>query len=254
MNETRIFRDCNFHGVECTCNGEFRRLRNGKYVACGVLKRTLENGRRQTAYIRVMDGKKSYYHAANALVAYAWCKGYEEGDYIVHKDGNLHNICSDNLRVCGKNDYTENKLRNSKNKVCLEDRIRKLEIIKEETEATLDLFRNNRWDRIHRHVERYLVNCLMDYGTRTIHLAKSTCREQVPEIIIRLYECLDRGYCVYNYERWCKYMLLEYKKNGSFGNKANVPSKNIRMIVPKDKIDELCNKFNVKPNKKAYDV
>lgn len=245
-----VYRDCNFHGLECTPDGQFRRMhRDGKYRPVSVFKRQHENGRQQSAYVHIMDGGKTYYHAANTLVAFAWCRGYEEGDYIVHKDSNLHNIAADNLRVCGKNEYYAHNLRNTSNKVTLKDRIRKLEIIHEETEATLDLFRNDRWDKIHRHIERYLVNCLMDYGTRTIHLSKSTTAIQVPEIIARLYECLDRGYCVYNYERWCKQMLLNYKKTGSFGKQALVPTTNIRQIVPKDKIDRLCEKFNVKQNR-----
>ena len=243
------YRDCNFHGLECTPEGEFRRLKDGRYYPVRVLRRQHENGRKQSAYLNVMDGGKKFYHAANTLVAYAWCRGFEEGDYIVHKDGDLHNICADNLRVCGKTEYYAHNLRNTKNSVTLKDRIRKLQIIHEETEATLDLFQNNRWDKINRHVERYLVNCLMDYGTRTIHLAKSTTAIQVPEIIARLYECLDRGYCVYNYERWCKQMLLIYKKTGSFGNKANTPTTNIRLIVPKEKIDQLCEHFNVNQNR-----
>lgn len=247
--ETDVYRDCNFHGLECTSKGEFRRLKDGRYYPVRVLRRQHENGRKQSAYLNVMDGGKKFYHAANTLVAYAWCRGFEEGDYIVHKDGDLHNICADNLRVCGKTEYYAHNLRNTKNSVTLKDRIRKLQIIHEETEATLDLFQNNRWDKINRHVERYLVNCLMDYGTRTIHLAKSTTAIQVPEIIARLYECLDRGYCVYNYERWCKQMLLIYKKTGSFGNKANTPTTNIRLIVPKEKIDQLCEHFNVNQNR-----
>lgn len=245
MND--IYNPCGFLGVECTRDGlHWRRPVKGVTKEIHPFRRRHENGRQQTAYIRVMEGRKTYYHACNTLVAKAWITDYEEGDYIVHRDGDLHNLNADNLVICSRQQYTENTLRNTKNKVRLEDRIKKLELIKEETEATLDLFENDRWEKIHRHVERYLVNCLMDYGTRTIHLSKRTCSEQVPEIIIRLYECLDRGYCVYNYERWCKQMLLEYKKNGNFGRKANVPSKNIRKIVHKDKIDELCEKFNVK--------
>lgn len=248
--EGLIYQDCGFLGVECTRDGlHWRRPVKGVMKEIHPFRRKHENGRQQTAYINVMSNKQSFYHACNTLVAKAWIPRYEEGDYIIHKDGDLHNLNADNLQVCGKAEYTKNTLRKSVNNVCLEDRIKKLELIKEETEATLDLFKNNRWEKIHRHVERYLVNCLMDYGTRTIHLSKRTCSEQVPEIIVRLYECLDRGYCVYNYERWCKQMLLDYKKSGSFGNKANVPSKNIRKIVPKDKIDQLCNQFNVKQTK-----
>lgn len=245
-----MYKDCNFHGVECSYDGDFRRMhKDGKYRPMKIFRRVLQNGRRQSAYIKVHDGGKGYYHAANSLVAYAWCNGFEDGDYIVHKDGNLHNICADNLIVCGKSDYIANRMRNSENKVSLEDRIRKLELVIEETQATLDLFKNNRWDAINRHVERYLVTCLMDYGTRTLHMSKNIVSIQVPEIIARMYECLDLGYCVYNYERWCKEMLLQYKRNGTFGKKCTIPSKNIRNIVPKEKIDQLCEKFNVKPNR-----
>ena len=187
MREEKIYLPCNFLGCECTKDGDFRRLyKNGKYKEVKVTRRTYENGRKQTAYISIMDNKKSYYHAANTLVAYAWCKDYEEGDYVIHKDGDLHNIASDNLCVCGKETYTQNRMRNAKNEVTLEDRIKKLKIIKEETEATLALFENNDWTKINAHVEKYLVPCLMDYGTRTIHLSKNTTQSQVPEIIALL--------------------------------------------------------------------
>lgn len=242
-----IYRHTGVFGIEVSRDGmHWRRPVKGVMREIHPFRRRHENGRQQSCYLMVLSDGRNHYITANNLVARAWKQGYEDGDYIVHKDGDLHNLDADNLQICGKKEYYAHNLRNTRNTVSLEDRIKKLEIVREETEATLDLFRNNRWEKVNRHVERYLVGCLMDYGTRTIHLGKRTVAEQVPEIVARLYECLDRGYCVYNYERWCKRMLLEYKKHGSFGSKANVPTVNIREIVPKAKIEELCEHFNVK--------
>lgn len=243
--ENNIYMPTGWHGVECTRDGMgWRRPVKGRMTDLHPRRRRHTSGVKQTAYLIVLENGERHYHACNTLVAAAWKSGYEEGDYIVHADDDLHNLDADNLRIVGKDDYTANRNKRSVNTVSLKDRIKKLETVHEETAATLALFKDNDWRLVHKHVERYLVGCLMDFCIRSLHLSPSTAHMQVPEVVARLYECLDRGYCIYNYERWCKEMLHNYKKTGTLGIKSEPPSKNIRQMVAKQDIEKLCEHFN----------
>lgn len=68
--------------------------------------------------------------------------------------------------------------------------------------------------------------------------------EQVPEALARMYECIMNGMCLYNYERYCKKLLLNFKKKGSFGLTGEVP-KPIKIEVQQLNLDSLWERYNV---------
>lgn len=232
-------------GLEVTAEAEFRyKGKPKKVIYCKMV-----NGRKATARIMLMIRGKSHYWQAARLVAEAWKRGYEEGDYITYKDGDIHNLRADNLTLDDKKGYWQYMRRNSVHRAdTVEQRKRKLQLVADEALMTKRYFETLKMDEINRHVTDYLYGCLMQYALNTLHLGEKPSLEAVPDVIARMYECIMNGMCLYNYERYCKKLLLNYKKTGSFGVTGMVP-KPIKIEVEQLNLDCLWERFKVTPLK-----
>lgn len=233
------------YNLDCDIEGGFTRNGNPLKVSFPF---TI-SGRRATARIVIsVRGEKKYYQASR-LIAMKY-KRYSEDSYIIYKDGNIHNISLSNLIVTtDKKKYHAYMMRNSEHKgASLEERKRKLEIIIEEAALTRNYMDSLSFSEINKHVEDYLIPFLFGYCINTLHLGRSTANCQVPNCIARMYEVLMNGMCLYNYERYCKKLLLNYKKKGDFGVTGNVP-KPILIEVDNLKLDCLCEKYKVSVSK-----
>lgn len=230
----------NIEGLECTEEGLFRY--NGKPKK--VIFPYLVNKRKATARLMIMIRGKNHYWQAAKLVAQTW-KRCKETDYITYKDGDIHNIKANNLIVEDKDGYWQYMQRNSGYHADnIEERKRKLQLVIDEATLTLDYFKTLKMDGINRHVTEYLYDCLMKYTISTLHLGEKTAMEIVPESLARMYECIMNGMCLYNYERYCKKLLLNYKKKGSFGLTGKVP-KPIEIYVEQLNLDCLWERYKV---------
>ena len=231
----------NIDGLECTKEGIFRY--NGKpkkVIYCHTV-----TGRKATARVMIMINGKSRYWQAAKLVASTWKRGYEDGDYITYKDGNCHNIQSDNLRLDGKKGYYDYMLRNSVNKAdTIDERKRKLQLVADEALMTKHYFETLKMDEINKHVTDYLYPTLMKYALNTLYMGEIVALELVPEALARMYECIMNGMCLYNYERYCKKLLHNYKTKGTFGMTGNIP-KPIHIQVEQLNLDRLWERYKV---------
>lgn len=231
--------------LECTENGDFKYKGRLKKV---IYPNTVR-GQKATAKIVLRKDKKTCYYQASKLVAMTWIAKYSDDNYIIYKDGDCHNIKASNLILGDKKDYTDYRLRNAVHKSDdMQTRIAKLENVIKESSLTLHYFKTKDFDPINKHIQQYLYECLFDYCLNTLHLGRSTAMEIVPDCIARMYECILNGMCLYNYERYCKKLLLNYKKKGDFGLTGLVP-KPIKIEVHKLNLDCLCERFNVVKNK-----
>lgn len=83
--------------------------RDGNFIYRGkpkaVVRTISRHGKILTARIIIMQNGKKMYFVADNLVASAFVTGYKKGSYIEYKDGDIHNICADNLRIVTKKDY-----------------------------------------------------------------------------------------------------------------------------------------------------
>ncbi len=231
----------NIEELECTSEGSFRL--NGKSKK--VIFPHVVDGRKATARIVIMKNGKSHYYQASKLVALTWKIGYKDGDYLSYKDGDCHNISADNLIINDKDGYYSYMRRNSIHSAAdVEERKRKLKIVIDEATMTLNYFESLDMSEINKHVNEYLYKCLMDYSIRTLHMGERQSLEQVPEALARMYECIMNGMCLYNYERYCKKLLLNFKKKGSFGLTGKVP-KPIKIEVQQLNLDSLWERYKV---------
>lgn len=235
-----------FDGLEVSYDGQFRR--NGRPFKV-IFSHTV-TGNKATARIVYMKDYKRHYYQAAKLVAMAWKGKYTEGCNIIYKDENIHNISADNLIIAGDKDWWQYMMRNSGYKgATVDDRKLKLDMVIKEASLTRAFFDTRNFDDINKHVNERLIPVLEEYCLKTIYVGIKTTRRIVPECIARMYECIDNGMCLYNYERYCKKLLLNYKKKGSFGFVGNVP-RSIWPIVEQLNLNSLCERYqNV--NKKS---
>lgn len=235
-------------GLEVTADADF--LLNGKPRKAIYCHKGFGNHRATVQFRYMVDGKSRYIQAAKC-VAMAWKPGYTEDDYIIYKDGDCHNIHADNLQIVGKGRYWEYMRRNSvfQGSGGLEERKRKLRCVLEEAGCTLHYLETLDLEPLNSHVKEYLYPCLMAYCMKTLHLGESVSLSVVPDCIARMYEVVMNGYCLYNYERYCKKLLLNYKKKGNFGLTGNVP-KPIDIVVQHLNLDCLWERYKVTKSKK----
>ncbi len=240
-----------FAGLECTCEGEFRY--NGKPKKVIFCTKNFGNGKATARLMFSIKGKMKYIQAAKA-VAEAWKIRYQDGDYIQYRDGDIHNISADNLIICNRKEYFEYLRRFSHNSApSVEERKRKLQLVIDEASMTKHYLETLDMTPINEHVKDYLYTCLFRYCRETLFLGEKTALEIVPECISRMYEVIMNGMCLYNYERYCKKLLLNYKKKGKFGLTGKVP-KPIEIIVSSLNLDCLCERFVVTKRKQKISV
>lgn len=242
MNKSIIYRHAT-NGISVSSDGKF--VYKGKPKK--VIFATTVSGRRATARISLMIKKKTQYYQAAKLVAMAWKTNYHDGCCIVYKDGNCHNITSDNLVITDDKTYRKYLMRNSsgvKSKN-IQQRIGKLDLIIKEASLTKEYFETLSMDNINVHVSSKLIPILEDYCVNTLHLGVSTTKRMVPDVLARMYEVIMNGMCLFNYERYCKKLLLNYKKIGEYGLVGSVP-KPVEIVINKLNFDCLCEKYNKK--------
>lgn len=218
-----VYRDVRaVDGLRCTVDGRF--TYKGKRKKVIYAKRNFGN-EKATARIFYKEGNKVGYIQASKAVAMAWKPGYDETKhYITYKDGDIHNIHADNLVLGSYDDFVSYRMRNCGHTAApIEIRIKKLQLVIDEASMTKHFFETLDFEPINKHVTDYLYICLITYCKETLHLGETVALDIVPECIARMYECIMNGMCLYNYERYCKKLLLNYKKKRNFGFTGCVP-------------------------------
>ena len=234
-------------GLEVSEDAHFRY--NGKpkkVIYCHTV-----TGRKATARIMIMWDAKMHYWQAAKLVAEAWKVGYKPTDCIIYKDEDIHNITADNLILTNSKGYDKYMRRNSVMKAdTLEERKRKLQLVIDEAGMTLNYFKTLEMQPINKHVKDYLYPCLMKFALNTLHFGERKSMEAVPEVIGTMYEKIMNGMCLYNYERFCKKMLHDLKKNGKYGEYWHKLCKPIKIEVEQLNLDCLWERYKVTSIKK----
>ena len=230
-----------FDGLECSIDAKFKL--NGKpkkVIYCG---KTYGNQKATARIVFVHKGEK-YYFQASKLIAEAWIPKYDiDNDYIIYKDGNCHNIHLDTLQVVTKKVYYKWLLRNTVNVADdVEQRKSKLRQVAKEAMLTCNYFETLDMSEINRHVTDVLYKKLIVYCKETLFLGTSTTMSIVPDCLARMYEVIMNGMCLYNYERYCKKLLLNYKKKGTFGLTGKIP-KQIQINVQQLNLDCLWEMY-----------
>lgn len=244
------YRPCKeWNGLYVNRYGDF--IFNGKVKA--VTKHTDNYGRKHTAKLQFMKGNEKHYFAAARLVASAFMRGYSDDMYIEYKDDDIHNICVDNLRLVTKKEYDTMRCAHAAEfhkTDTYQYQVDRLNVSIESNEAVLYYFQTGKFDKINKHVEKYLYNCLCDFCLKSLHFGMEQAPMMAADAIAHWYDVLLQGHAVGHGERYCKHILVNFKHKGWYGHSGDVPKNKIELIINNLNLDCLWERFKVTKLKK----
>lgn len=221
-------------------------LYHGKPKA--VIRTISRHGKKLTARINIMKNGRTMYFAAANLVASAFLPGYNKNSYIEYKDGDIHNISADNLRIVTKKDYYAARLAVANyyhKRGTYHYQVERIENTIADAQAVLHYFKTGDLCEVHKRVETYLFECLMQYCVKSLHLSEQTAYEYAADVIVRMYDILLSGHAITHLEYHCKELLLHRKRHKVYGVKGAV-GKEIKLILNDLDLTEIQRKYDVK--------
>ena len=233
-------------GLECTKFGNFRF--HGREI--GVYRYTRASGRKMSAKIRFEINGKRYDWTAAKLVAMTWVSSYgDANNYIVYRDGDIHNIASDNLIIVDQKTYYKNTKGRDPFKT-LEGQKERLQLIIDEANLTLHYFKTLDMNPINKHVEEFLYNYLIDYCNGVYCYGWEKSRMVVANAIAIMYDRIMEGNCVFDYTRFCRSIIRYYHKTGTFDRWYDILRRPLKIEVEHLNFDCLCERYKVRKIKK----
>lgn len=244
------FRQCKeWQGLYVNRDGKF--IYNGKEKA--AVKHTDRYGRKHTALVSFMRDGRRITFAASRLVASAFKYGYSDEMYIRYNDGDIHNICADNLTLVTKAEYDRFNAEHAaqfRKEGTYDYQVSRLKIAIESNQAVLYYFQTGKFDKINKHVERYLYSCLCDFCLKSLRFGTEQAPIMAADAIARWYEVLLQGHSVGYGERYCKHILQHFKRKGWYGYAGSVPKTKIELIINNLNLDCLWERYKqAKTNK-----
>lgn len=244
------YRPCKeWDGLFVSRDGEF--IYNGKSKA--VARHTDRYGRRHTALLSFKRGEEKTSLSAARLVASAFMRGYSDDIFIVYKDGNIHNICVENLRLVTKKEYDTMRCAHAAEfhkTATYNYQVGRLRVSIESNEAVLHYFETGKFDKINKHVEKYLYNCLCDFCLKNLHFGMEQAPMMASDAIAHWYEVLLQGHSVGHGERYCKKILTEFKNKGWYGHSGDILKNKIDLIINNLDLNCLWERYKVTKLKK----
>ena len=236
-------------GLYVNRDGEF--IFNGKKKA--VAKHIDRYGRKHTAIIKFLHNGETKCFAASRLVASAFMRKYDDDLYIMYKDDDIHNICVDNIILVSKKDYDTIRCEHAaefRKTSTYDYQVQRLKVSIESNEAVLHYFQTGDFDKINKHVQKYLYNCLCEFCLKSLHFGMEQAPMMAADAIARWYEVILQGHAVGHGERYCKKILVNYKHKGWYGLEGKVPKNKIELIINNLNLECLWERFKVTKLKK----
>lgn len=212
-----------------------------------VIRTISRHNKKLTARIHIMQNGRTKYFAAANLVASAFLPGYNKNSYIEYKDGDIHNISADNLRIVTKKDYYAARMAVANyyhKRGTYQYQVERIENTIADAQAVLHYFKTGDLCEVHKRVENYLFECLMLYCVRSLHLSEQTAYEYAADVIARMYEILLSGHAISHLEYHCKELLLHRRKYKEYGFKGSVKKEIMLMIKDLD-LTSIQEKYDV---------
>lgn len=235
--EDSLYRDAG-EGIRVSCEGYVKFYTKPIPVSMTTDQRS---GIKRTATC-YLKGKK---YSVSKLVAKAFIYGYDDTKRIIYKDGNCHNVEVNNLKVVTQEVY--NKYISKRLVVEAEDyerRTKRAERLMNESKMTYTFFKTRDFSEINKYVSCVLLPELNDYLLRRFNYGKKKSEYLVCEVVSILYDQIDHDKLIMDYIKYCKRMILQYRKLGGFGYLSEIPE-SIYDNVDKMNLECLKQKYNV---------
>lgn len=236
-----VFKKTPVEGVDCTIDGVFRK--NNRLLSLYHKSDIL--GRKSVLQIRVnVSGVRRTFTAAR-LVAQTWSPTeYSEDCVITYKDGNKHNIHSDNLILVNEKKYFHEKAVKwgEQRVVNFEKSFKRIEISAKETSIAYNYFKTGDLKELNDYVSNFLFNELYMYAAKQYN-SRISVETMVSEAIGILYEYIVAYRPISLYTEFCKRLIRVYIKNGNFGLYERIPNQIVRDNFKQLNLESLCNKY-----------
>lgn len=235
-----VFRKTPIEGVECTIDGIFRK--NNRILTLHHKSDIL--GRKSILQIKCnVDGARRTFSAAR-IVAQTWSpQDYYEDCVIRYKDGDKHNIHSDNLVIVdAKKYFHERGVEWGCKKTNFEQSFKKIEISARESSIAYKYFKTGDLTELNEYVTKFLFNELYEYAAKDYN-SRISVETMVLESISILYEYVMAYRPISLYTEFCKRLIRTYKRNGNFSFYERIPNKIVNDNVSQLNLDSLCKKY-----------
>lgn len=205
------FRSCDLDDIECTVDGVFRR--QGVYYKPHY---KVVNGLPATTTVCItVEGVRKYYLCAD-LICRAWRKNkYEEGCYILYKDGNKQNIHLDNLDIVRYDQYVGwlNRKHSKSQTPTVNDERNRMDYIIRCCEMSKRFFDTEDFTEWNTFVERELYPYIvLSCGQKDLGVART--RYAVSELIAYFYSVLERKRGIFNPEALVEKYIRLFSNTG----------------------------------------
>lgn len=225
--------------------------RGGNFLYRGkpkaVIRSVSRHGKKLTARIVIMRDSKKMYFSAARLVASSFIPEYNKHVAIEYKDGDMHNICADNLSIVTKRDYYAARMAVANyyhKRGTYLYQVERIENTIADAQAVLHYFKTGDMGDVNKRVENYLFECLMSFCVKSLHLSEQTAYEYAADVIARMYDILLSGHAVCHLEYYCKELLLQRKRYKTYGVKGLVP-KEIKLMIKGLDLTHIQEKYDV---------
>lgn len=235
-----VFKQTPYDGLECTVDGVFRK--NGRVLT--VYKPKDICGRKRRCEVRVKVGDSIRNLNAAEVVAKTWSPStWSEDVVITYKDGDRHNIHSDNLILVDREKYYKQIGEAIGYKTV--DFKKAFEAVKRKSiEATLayNYFKTGDLTGVNEYICGDLHKSLIKYASNKFN-GLSTVERIVSESISVLYDYILANRPICDFTRLCQRVIREYKKDG--GYRYRTPTYIERDNILPNNINSLCKNYKV---------
>lgn len=236
-----IFKRTPIEGVDCTIDGVFRK--NNRLLTLHHKSDIL--GRKSVLQIRIKENGVKRAFTAARIVAQTWSPTeYSDDCVIIYKDGDKHNIHSDNLILVNEKKYFhERAVKWAKQRtVTFEKSFKRIEISAKETSIAYNYFKTGDLKELNDYVSDTLFKELYLYAAKQYN-SRISVETMVSEAIGILYEYVVAYRPLSLYTEFCKRLIRGYIKNGNFGLYERIPNQIVRKNVSQLNLESLCERF-----------
>lgn len=241
-----VFKQTPYEGLECTIDGVFRK--NNRLLTVYNPKDLL--GRKRRCEVRCKIGNTIRRVNAAEIVARTWSPySWSEDVVVTYKDGDKHNIHSDNLILVDREKYYKQLGKNiGFKKVDFKKAFQTVKQKSVEASLAYRYFQTGDLTEINEYVSNDLYNVLMKYASGLFY-GLNRVEAVVSESISILYDHILSNRPICDYTKLCKGIIRMYYRKGNANYYNRIPSNIERNNVLPINLDCLCELYQVKKMK-----
>lgn len=238
--DEEMFKPTFIPNVECSISGVFKK--NGRRIKLQERQDIL--GRKKTLkFYAYVDGVRRTFTAAR-VVARTWSETSWDENYVIqYKDGDRHNIHSDNLILVDSKEYLKSSgLRLGTKKTGFEEAFNYVQRAAKESGIAYRYFQSGDFTELNDYVRTELFPSIYKHAAKYFS-GREMVNELTTEVVGIMYEHVFANRPLFSYFNFCKRLIMIYYKNRDFGYYRRLPNPIIRKEVSQLNLESLCERY-----------